>query len=76
MKNYYLRPDQVYVRIDNDTKEIINVLNHGTQKTLSKLNNVDYYNNIITQASNWTVSDEATFNNMYNIVLSNLNNLL
>jgi NADH:ubiquinone oxidoreductase subunit D len=76
MKNYYIRPGGAYVRIDNDTKEIINILNHETQKTISKLDNLDYYNSIMIQIQSWEISDETTFNNMYNVVLSKINNLI
>lgn len=77
MKTYYIRGGgQVYVQIDSSTKKIINVLNIPTQKGISILENIDYYNMIMTQINTWVITDETTFNNMYNVVLSNLNNLI
>lgn len=75
MKNYYIRPGQVYVRIDSDTKQITNLLMATTQKTISVLNNEDYYNTITNQAITWTIIDEYTFNQKYNEVFTYLNNL-
>lgn len=75
MINYYLRPGNVYVRINESTKEIVNILNHPEQKTISKLTGTDYYNFIMTQINSYTSSDKATFDEAYNTVLSQLNNL-
>jgi hypothetical protein len=76
MKTYYIRVGgQVYVQIDSVTKKIINVVNIPTQKGISVLDNLDYYNMIMTQVQSWEISDETTFNNMYNVILSELNNL-
>ena len=68
MINYYLRPGNVYVKINLQTKEIVNVLNTNVQKTISKLNDDAYYNNVTLQVENWQVSDEITFITNYNEV--------
>jgi hypothetical protein len=70
MINYYLRPDKCLVKIDDSTKEIINVLNIPIQKTISKINNDSYYDSIISQVTSWQVSDENTYVTNYNEVLS------
>lgn len=66
MISYYLRTGNVYVKINSETKEIINVVNTTTQKTISKLEDENYYNNIVLQLENWVVSDENTFTINYN----------
>jgi len=76
MKTYYLRPGNALVRIDSDTKEIVNVLDVQQQKTISKLSSEEYYNTITSQVSGWTQSNETTFNTTYNEVLNSINNLL
>lgn len=75
MINYYLRPGNALVRINTDTKEIVNILNLPIQKTISKLDNEQYYNTIVNEASSWPTSDEQTFNSNYQEVLSILSNL-
>lgn len=75
MNNYYIRPGQVFVKINTSTKQIINVLNLPIQKTISVLNNEDYYNTIVNQIMTWESTDEITFNNNYNEVYTYLNNL-
>ena len=62
MISYYLRQSVVFVKIDHNTKEVINILNLPEQKTISKLNSEEYYNNIVAQVPTWTESDETTFN--------------
>jgi len=77
MKTYYIRGGgQVYVQIDSSTKKIINVVNIPTQKGISVLENIDYYNTIMTQINTWVTTDENTFNNIYNVILTELNNLI
>ena len=73
MINYYKRPGDVHVKINNETFEITNVLNLPTQKTISILNSQEYYNMIISNISTWQSSDEVTFNNIKSEVLSILN---
>jgi len=73
MKNYYKRPGEVYVSIDTDTKEIINVLNLPQQKTISKLNSQEYYDKIIIEASNWETANEQSFTDVKTQVLALLN---
>jgi hypothetical protein len=68
MISYYLRTGNVYVKINSETKEIINVVNTPIQKTISKLSDETYYNNVILQLENWVVSDETTFTTNYNEV--------
>ncbi len=73
MINYYLRADGAYVRLNTETKEIINLVNFSTQKTIPKLNNESYYNTILEQIPNWSVSDESTFNSNLIEVTDSLN---
>ena len=68
MISYYLRTGNVYVKINSETKEIINLVNTPIQKTISKLSDETYYNNVILQLENWVVSDENTFTTNYNEV--------
>ncbi len=75
MKTYYNRAGNVYVEIDSETKQIINVLIIPTQKTISIINNIEYYNMISTQLNSWTLIDEITFKSKFDEVLNQLNNL-
>jgi len=68
MISYYLRTGNVYVKINSETKEIVNVVNTSIQKTISKLVDESYYNNITLQLENWQVSDEVVFTTNYNEV--------
>jgi len=72
MKTYYLRFENVYVKVDSITKEVVNVIKFPTQKSITKLNSQDYYNTIINQIDTWTIIDEATFSENYNEVLAYL----
>lgn len=76
MKTYYLRPGYAIVRVDSESKEIVQVLNLQKHKRISKLDGNEFYNTIATQVTGWTASDEITFNSTYNEVLSSINNLL
>ena len=75
MKTHYIRTGGVYVEIDSDSKLIKNVLNTPTQKTISVLNNLDYYNTIMTYVDTWTITDENTFKTNYDEVFNYMNNL-
>ena len=72
MISYYLRTGNVYVKINSETKQIVNVVNTPMQKTISKLEDETYYNNVILQLENWVVSDETTFTTNYNEVKVNI----
>jgi hypothetical protein len=62
MINYYTRPDGAHIKVDTETKTIVNVLNIPTQKTISQISNEDYYNHIGQQISDtYTPIDEATY---------------
>lgn len=75
MKTYYSRTDNVYVEIDSESKQIINVLILPTQKTISILNSIEYYNMILSQVNNWKLIDEITFKSKFDEVLNQMNNL-
>ena len=75
MISYYTRPGEVYVKINSETFEIVNVLSLPTQKTISKMDNQQYYELIMSNISSWPTIDEQTFNAKYQEVLSILNNL-
>lgn len=72
MISYYLRTGNVYVKINSETKQIVNVVNTPMQKTISKLEDETYYNNIVLQLENWVISDENTFTTNYNEVKVNI----
>lgn len=72
MISYYLRTGNVYVKINSETKQIVNVVNTPMQKTISKLEDETYYNNIVLQLENWVISDENTFTTNYNEVKANI----
>ena len=65
MINYYLRPDQAHIRIDDESKVVTNVLNLPTHKFIGNNTDVGYVDNMINMANNnvFTVSTEETFNN-------------
>ena len=75
MKTYYIRTGQVYVQIDSDSKKIVNVVNTSTQKTISVLDNFDYYNTIMTHVNTWVIIDENTFKTNYDKVFNYMNNI-
>ena len=64
MINYYLRPDQAIIKIDEENKIAINVLIIGTHKFIGYTTNVEYVNNMINMASSGSLvpSDETAFN--------------
>ena len=72
MISYYLRTGNVYVKINSETKQIVTVVNTPMQKTISKLEDETYYNNIVLQLENWVISDENTFTTNYNEVKVNI----
>lgn len=74
MINYYLRPGNVFVKIDHTTYEIVNVLNSTTKQSVSKLNKKDYYDLIVSELSGWTESNETAFTDIKSEVLTLLNN--
>ncbi len=62
MINYYTRPDGAHVKVNTETKTVVNVLNIPTQKTISQIDNEEYYNNMLPQfSSTYTPIDEATY---------------
>lgn len=62
MINYYVRPDGAHVKVDTETKTVVNVLNIPTQKTISQIVNEEYYNNMLPQFSTtYTPTDETTY---------------
>jgi|LakMenEpi03Aug12_release.lakeMendotaPanAssembly.Ray.scaffolds.fasta_scaffold3043926_1 hypothetical protein len=74
MINYYIRPGGAIVKIDDSSKVIDLVLNIPTQKTLSQIDNIDYYNQTMNLVSGWTVSDQVTYETNKTAVLQVLNN--
>ena len=73
MINYYLRPEGAHIKVDHDTKKMDLVLNLPAQKTISMVDSLDYYNNIINAVSGWTVSDQSTYETNRSQVLQELN---
>lgn len=64
MINYYLRPDQAIIKIDEENKIATNVLAIGTHKFIGHNTDVTYVDNMIAMANNNILipSDEETFN--------------
>jgi hypothetical protein len=64
MINYYLRPDQAHIRIDDENKVVTNVLISETHNFIGHNTNVDYVDSMINMAStgSLTPSNEADFN--------------
>lgn len=73
MINYYVRPGGAILKIDDSTKIIDLVLNSPTQKTLSQVDNIDYYNQTVELISGWTVSDQVTYETNKTAVIQALN---
>ena len=73
MINYYVRPGGAILKIDDSTKIIDLVLNSPTQKTLSQVDNIDYYNQTTQLISGWTVSDQVTYETNKTAVIQALN---
>lgn len=75
MINYFIRPGGAYVKIDTTAEAVDLVLNVSVQKTLSSIsNNLDYYNATVSASADWTVSDQITFEDNRNEVLTYLSN--
>lgn len=74
MINYYIRPGGALLKIDDSTKIIDLVLNTPTQKTVSQVDNIDYYNQTVELISGWTVSNQVTYETNKTAVIQALNN--
>ena len=74
MINYYIRPGGALLKIDDSTKIIDLVLNIPTQKTVSQVDNIDYYNQTVELISGWTVSNQVTYETNKTAVIQALNN--
>jgi hypothetical protein len=73
MITYRLRPDSTQVKLDSDTKTIINISNRDDQKMLGHMTNEEYYNRVAIDAVNWPELTEAAFNASKAEVLAVLN---
>lgn len=73
MINYYIRTTGLYIKVDTETEIVDLVLNIPTQKTLSKIDNPEYYQNTLETLSGWTVSDQVTYETNKTVVLQALN---
>lgn len=73
MINYYIKTTGLYVKVDTETEVVDLVLNIQTQKTLSKVDNPEYYQNTLELLSGWTISDQVTYETNKNTVLQALN---
>jgi len=74
MINYYLRNNETFIKVDNTSQEVTLVLNLPVQKTISKINNPSYYNNLMEMVSGWTLSNQVVFETNRSQVLAELNN--
>ena len=74
MINYYLRNNETFIKVDNTSQEVTLVLNLSVQKTISKINNPSYYNNLMEMVSGWTLSNQVVFETNRSQVLAELNN--
>lgn len=61
MINYYLRPDQAHIKIDDENKVAINVLTIGDHKFIGQISNPTYVDNMMTMLDRFTPIDQATF---------------
>lgn len=68
MISYYSRPDGANVKMNDETKEVVLVLVLPVQKTISQINNPEYYDRMTQELEKWTVSDETSFNEVFNTV--------
>jgi hypothetical protein len=70
---YKLRSESIFVKIDNETKIVTNVINTATQKLVSLLiTTEDYYTKFTTDAEEWPDSTEAEFNAAKTEVIASL----
>jgi hypothetical protein len=70
---YKLRSESIFVKIDNETKIVTNVINTASQKLVSSLiTTEDYYTKFTTDAEAWPDSTEAEFNTAKAEVLASL----
>ena len=77
MINYYLRPDQTQVKIDNNAKTITNIVNKSDQKIIGHFIGETYYTRVSTDAVSlgWSTSNETNYNTAKTSVLNYLNNI-
>jgi len=68
MINYYVRPDGAHVKVNTETKEVTLALSIPVQKTLSYINNPEYYDRMVLDLDKWPVSDEAAFTAAFNAI--------
>lgn len=61
MINYYIRPDQAHVKVDTETKTVVNVLNIPIQKTISQISSEEYYIKMTPEFEKYTPCDEQTY---------------
>ena len=61
MINYYIRPDQAHVKVDTETKTVVNVLNIPIQKTISQISSEEYYTRMTPEFEKYTQCDEQTY---------------
>ena len=72
MQNYFIRPGGAYIKIDSETKLIDLILNAETQKTVSNMNDINYYNTIVSASVEWPTTDQTIFDTNRTEVLNYL----
>jgi hypothetical protein len=72
MQNYFIRPGGAYIKIDSETKLIDLILNTETQKTVSNMNDINYYNTTVSASVEWPTTDQTTFDTNRTEVLNYL----
>ncbi len=75
MTEYYVWPGQSIMSLNHDTKEVINVLNIPNQSSIKKINELEFYNKMLTLIPNFQPTNEQVFRSTYQAALSNLNDL-
>ena len=75
MSNYFIRPGGAYIKIDSTTQIVDLILNVGTQKTLSSINDVAYYNTTVSSSATWPELSETEYNASRTEVLTYLSNI-
>jgi hypothetical protein len=72
MQNYFIRPGGAYIKIDSETKLVDLILNTDTQKTVSNMNDIKYYDTTVSASAEWPTTDQTTFDTNRNEVLNYL----
>lgn len=65
MLKFYLRQDTAHLKIDDEAKVAINVLNSENHKFIGQITNPDYIDGMLGMVDKFVEIDEATFENAF-----------